>query len=164
MGAASMLHLSWSQRVSPQNETPERYLFDGGAAQLPLKLAEQVGGRNVRLNEPVHRIARSASGVVVSTAKRRYRAKAAVVAMPPHLTARIQHDPPLPAARDQLTQRAPMGAIIKAFAVYARPWWKDLDLSGLAIGNLDAIELVADSTNMAVPGAPGAWLFVCLFV
>lgn len=74
--------------------------------------------------------------------------------MPPHLTGRIHYSPPLPAARDQLTQRSPMGAIIKALVIYDTPWWRKKDLSGNAIGNLDAIELVADSTNPK-PGSPG---------
>lgn len=37
-----------------------------------------------------------------------YTARAAIVAMPPHLAGRIAYDPPMPAARDQLTQRMPM--------------------------------------------------------
>jgi monoamine oxidase len=45
-------------------------------------------------------------------------------AMPPHLTGRIRYDPPMPPARDQLTQRVFMGSIIKCIAVYEDPWWR----------------------------------------
>lgn len=92
--------------------------------------------------------------MAATTPKGVYRAKAAIVAVPPHLARRIHYDPPLPAARDQLTQRAPMGAIIKALVVCDKPRWRGRGLSGLAIGNLGAVEVVADSTNPR-PGSPG---------
>ena len=153
-GSASMLHFAWAQRVSPQRETPEALLFDGGAGQFPTRLAAGLPKGSVRTDEPALFIQHSTSGVAVTTSKGVYRAKAVVVAMPPHLTGRIHYDPPLPAARDQLTQRSPMGAIIKALVVYDKPWWRSKGLSGNAIGKLDAIELVADSTNPR-PGSPG---------
>ena len=153
-GSASMLHLAWAQRVSPQRELPEAFLFDGGAGQFPQALAASLARGTVRLGEPALFIRHSASSVTVTTQKGVYRAKAVIVAMPPHLAGRIHYTPPLPAARDQLTQRTPMGALIKVLLVYDTPWWREMDLSGFAIGNLDAIELVADSTNPR-PGSPG---------
>ncbi len=153
-GSASMLHFAWAQRVSPQSQTPEALLFDGGAGQFPSRLAAALPPEAIRTNEPVLFIQHTSSGVTVTTSKGTYRGRAVIVAMPPHLTGRIHYDPPLPAARDQLTQRSPMGAIIKALVVYDSPWWRASNLSGNAIGNLDAIELVADSTNPR-PGSPG---------
>ena len=149
-----MLHFAWAQRVSPQSQTPEALLFDGGAGQFPSRLAEALPPEAIRTSEPVLFIQHTSSGVTVTTPKGTYRGRAVIVAMPPHLTGRIHYDPPLPAARDQLTQRSPMGAIIKTLVVYDSPWWRAGDLSGNAIGNLDAIELVADSTNPR-PGSPG---------
>ena len=153
-GSASMLHFAWAQRVSPQSQTPEALLFDGGAGQFPLRLAAAWPSEAIRTNEPVLFNQHPSSGGTVTTPRGKYRGRAVIVAMPPHLTGRIHYDPPLPAARDQLTQRSPMGAIIKALVVYDSPWWRAGDLSGNAIGNLDAIELVADSTNPR-PGSPG---------
>jgi monoamine oxidase len=153
-GSASMLHFAWAQRVSPQSETPEAMLFDGGAGQFPERLAAALPKGTIRLNEPALLIEHSNSGVVVRTSKNVYRGKAVIVAMPPHLTGRIHYTPPLPPARDQLTQRSPMGALIKVLVVYDTPWWREKGLSGNAIGKLDAVELVADSTNPK-PGSPG---------
>jgi monoamine oxidase len=153
-GSASMLHFAWAQRVSPQSETPEALLFDGGAGQFPARLAADLPQGSVRTGEPAFYIEHSASSVAVTTPKGVYKCRAVIVAMPPHLTGRIHYEPPLPAARDQLTQRAPMGAIIKALVVYDTPWWRSKGLSGNAIGKLDAVELVADSTNPR-RGSPG---------
>ena len=60
-------------------------------------------------------------------------ARRAIVAVPPALAGRIVYDPPLPAARDQLTQRMPMGAVMKCMAIYDEPFWRADGLSGQAI-------------------------------
>ena len=39
---------------------------------------------------------------------------------PPTLAGRIAYDPPLPGYRDQLTQRMPLGSVIKCMAIYDR--------------------------------------------
>lgn len=52
--------------------------------------------------------------------------------MPPPLAGRIHYQPLLPAAREQLTQRVPMGAVWKCYAVYDRPFWRERGLNGLA--------------------------------
>ena len=44
--------------------------------------------------------------------------------MAPTLAGRIDYDPPLPAPRDQLTQRVPQGSVIKYEAVYPTPFWR----------------------------------------
>jgi monoamine oxidase len=153
-GSASMLHFAWAQRVSPQNETPEAMLFEGAAGQFPGRLAAELPQGSIHTNEPALFIEHASSGVAITTPKAIYRAKAVIVAMPPHLTGRIHYSPPLPAARDQLTQRSPMGALIKVLVVYDTPWWRMQGMSGNAIGKLEAVELVADSTNPE-PGSPG---------
>ena len=61
--------------------------------------------------------------VVVETHRRRFRAGRAIVALAPTLCGRIDFDPPLPARRDQLTQRVPQGSIIKVEAAYPTPFW-----------------------------------------
>ncbi len=61
------------------------------------------------------------------------RAKRAIVAIPPTLAGRIEYSPRLPTARDQLTQRLPQGTLIKATAVYNRPFWRDDGLNGSTV-------------------------------
>ena len=64
------------------------------------------------------------AGVTVATDAGTWRGKAVIVAMAPTLAGRIDYDPPLPAPRDQLTQRVPQGSVIKYEAVYPKPFWR----------------------------------------
>jgi monoamine oxidase len=57
-------------------------------------------------------------------------AKRVVVAVPPPLAGRIVYHPLLPTARDQLTQRLAMGALMKVEAVYPTPFWRSNKLTG----------------------------------
>ena len=68
----------------------------------------------------------------------------AIVAIPPTLAGRIDYDPPMPGLRDQLTQRVPQGSVIKCFAFYERPFWRDRGLSGNASGNTAPVQVVSE--------------------
>jgi monoamine oxidase len=57
----------------------------------------------------------------------------AVVAMAPPLAARLRYDPPLPGRRDQLCQRMPLGAALKAVSFYDRPFWRERGYNGLVL-------------------------------
>ncbi|ELR22846.1 amine oxidase, flavincontaining superfamily protein [Acanthamoeba castellanii str. Neff] len=84
----------------------------GGTQSISLALA-QVLGSKILLNAPVRKIEQWAGGVVVHSDLGVHRSKYVVVAVPPVVAGSIQHSPPLPAMRDQLTQRMPMGCVIK---------------------------------------------------
>jgi monoamine oxidase len=53
------------------------------------------------------------------------------------LAQRITFDPPLPTARVLLQRRWIQGPAIKSFVTYARPWWRDAGLAGMAAGDRD---------------------------
>ncbi|HVU74887.1 MAG TPA: FAD-dependent oxidoreductase [Mycobacteriales bacterium] len=120
--------------------------FVGGAQAVPDALAATLGGR-VRLGAPVRRIEHAAAGVavhadgdVVVTARR------AIVALPPALAGRLTYAPALPGLRDQLTQRMPMGSVIKCHVVWDRPWWRDEGLSGCGVGDSGAVRAFFDDS------------------
>ncbi|WP_409496237.1 flavin monoamine oxidase family protein [Amycolatopsis sp. cmx-11-12] len=120
--------------------------LDGGAHGLAGKLAAGLGAA-LRLNAPVRRIERDDSGVTVTVDDgTALRAKHVVVAAAPALAARIDYHPPLPAARDNLSQRLPMGSVIKYIATYPEPFWRTAGLSGAALSLRGPIALTADSS------------------
>jgi monoamine oxidase len=126
--------------------------FVGGSQRVSNRLARGVGDRVV-LGAPVRRIAHRRGHVHVIADGHSVRARRAIVAIPPTLAGRIDYDQPLPALRDQLTQRLPQGSAIKVQAVYDRPFWRDDGLSGQAVSDLGPVKVTFDNTPPS--GKPG---------
>lgn len=129
--------------------------FIGGSQLVSIRMAERLG-RRVVLNAPVRRIGQDRSGVTVLSDAGTWRARRAVIAIAPTLAGRIDYDPPLPAQRDQLTQRVPQGSVIKFEAVYSTPWWRSEGLSGYTNSDLPPIPFTYD--NSPSTGRPGVLL------
>jgi monoamine oxidase len=137
--------------------------FHGGSQQIALLIAEQLGDEWVRLAAPVRRIEHHEGGVVLHAdgpegepGGLTVSARQAIVAVPPTLAGRIAYDPPLPARRDQLTQRMPQGTVIKTMAIYERPFWREQGLSGQAASDGGPARVVFD--NSPPDGSPGVLL------
>ena len=123
--------------------------FVGGTRGVSQGLADLVGeaGGDIRLSTPARWIRHGDDGVSVGTDDGpAVTARRAVVAVPPALAARIGYDPPLPAARDQLTQRMPAGSVIKFHVIYDAPWWRDEGLSGQVLAVGDLIDVTFDGS------------------
>lgn len=103
----------------------------GGTQGLAIRIARDLG-KAVVLSTPVRRITYDSTRVQVDGEGMSVKAKSVIVAIPTPLAGRIIYDPPLPFMRDQLTQRMPLGAYIKAEAIYNRPFWRDAGLTGQA--------------------------------
>jgi monoamine oxidase len=108
----------------------QQRLFVGGVHQLAQRMADQLGER-VILNSPVSEIAQDADGVTVTCPVGIYRAKTLIIAVAPALAGRINYSPLLPHKRDALTQRMPMGSVIKVWIAYPSPFWRAKGYSGL---------------------------------
>ena len=137
--------------------------FHGGSQRLALLMADELGVERLRLDAPVRRIEHGETGVVLQAdgsggepGGLTVRARRAIVAIPPTLAGRIAYDPPLPARRDQLTQRMPQGTVIKTMAIYERPFWREEGLSGQATSDAGPARVVFD--NSPPDGSPGVLL------
>ncbi|MBW3657447.1 MAG: FAD-dependent oxidoreductase, partial [Actinobacteria bacterium] len=129
--------------------------FVGGSQEVALRVARGLGDR-VLLSAPVRAVERSAAGVRVVGDGFAIRARRAVVAMAPALAGRLAYDPPLPARRDQLTQRMPMGSVIKVMCVYDEPFWRADGLAGQATSDVGPVKITFDNTPPS--GTPGVLL------
>ena len=127
----------------------------GGSQRICEELAQKLES-GVHTGVPVRRIDWSDDGVDVHSDRCVVSGRCAIVAVPPALAARIDYRPALPADRDQLLQRQPQGNVIKAMAVYPRPWWRARGLSG-QFGS-DKGPLSATFDNTPPSGAPGVLL------
>jgi monoamine oxidase len=134
--------------------------FHGGSQLIPLAMAGELGAERLRLGAPVRAIEHGEGGVVLRAdgpgGSLALRARRAIVAVPPTLAGRIAYDPPLPAARDQLTQRMPQGTVIKTMAIYETPFWREQGLSGQATSDTGPARVVFD--NSPPDGSPGVLL------
>ncbi len=120
--------------------------FVDGAFRLAQVLAEPLADRVV-LSAPVRRIEHTGDGVVVVTRDgASHTGDAAIVTLPPTLAGRLEYAPALPAWREQLTQKLPMGTVIKIHAVYDRPFWRDEALSGQAASDTGPIKITFDNS------------------
>lgn len=133
----------------------------GGAQQTRLvegfqtvagRLAAELSGQ-LRLNAPVRAIVHTDHEVAVHTSRGVVRAERVIVAVPPALAGRIEYEPGLPVARDQLTQRMPMGSVAKCVAVYDRPFWRAHGLSGEAVCDRGPVRIAFDDSP--APGVDG---------
>lgn len=109
-------------------------VFEGGVWQLAAKMATELGDAVV-LGTQVLSIAQDEAGVTVAAAAGQWSGRYVVVTVPPALAGRIRYEPALPAMRDGLTQRMPLGCVIKVHVAYSRPFWRDSGLTGLVLSD-----------------------------
>lgn len=124
----------------------------GGASVVCDAIAAHLGDR-VIVGAPVRGIRHHSAGVeVILRDGEVIRADHAIVTLPPALASRLDYEPVLPSARDQLTQRMHAIATVKMYLVYDHPFWRDAGLSGEAVVDDGPIRVVLDNTPADYPG------------
>jgi monoamine oxidase len=137
--------------LSNADPGPERR-FVGGAQQLSEHMARALGTR-VILGARVSHIAYGPTGVHVSAETVTVSAQRAIIALAPAIAGRLRYTPALPATRDQLTQRTPMGWLIRVHAAYPARFWIQDGLSGQVTSDAGALRVCVD--NSPASGSPG---------
>jgi monoamine oxidase len=126
--------------------------FVGGSQQLCDLLAAQLGD-GVRLGTAVAGIEQGEDELTLRTEDGTvHRARLGIVAVSPALAARWHWARPLPADRDQLAQRMPMGAYMKVVVAYERRWWRDAGLSGIAYADSGPLQMVVEASGADAQG------------
>lgn len=117
----------------------------GGTHQISERIAAELGDC-VELSTVVSAVEQDADGVLVTCTSGQVRARYVVVAIPATLAGRLRYSPPLPSARDALTQQFPAGSVIKFNVAYERPFWRDMGLSGFVMSLDDRCNVVFDNS------------------
>ncbi|MEU8211568.1 FAD-dependent oxidoreductase [Micromonospora sp. NPDC049044] len=123
----------------------------GGPPALAERMAAALPPGALTLAAPVRAVEQNVDGVTAWTDTGRVNGDALVVALPPALAGRIRYDPPLPAARDGLTQRMPMGSALKVHAVYPEPFWRADGLSGVSTSTTGPLTETVDNSTPTSP-------------
>jgi monoamine oxidase len=124
--------------------------FTGGMHQVGARLAAELGDRVV-LDAPVEAIVQSADGTRVVTPKGTFEARFVIVAAPPAAAARIRFEPQLPAARNGLHERMPMGNIFKVAIGYDTAFWRTNGFNGQVATDDDTLGIVMDDVQEGKP-------------
>lgn len=132
-----------------------------GGAQLPAEHMAKTLQNQIRLNAPVRQIQQNEGGVLINTDAGEFQAKKVIVAIPPVLAAQIDYRPGLSPTRTQLTQRMPMGTVIKCYVIYERPWWRDLGYSGQVVAD-HSLPFQTTFDNSPADGSKGVLTAFCL--
>jgi monoamine oxidase len=161
-GDLSMLHVLFYshsggsfQRLIDTTGGAQQDRFVGGSALIAERLAARLGSI-VRLEAPVSRIEVSGDKVTATTPAGQLDGRQIIVTVPPLLAGRIEYEPALPSWREQLTQRTPMGSVIKCQVIYDEPFWRKDGLCGQATGDGAGARVVFD--NSPPDGSPGILL------
>jgi monoamine oxidase len=131
----------------------EAFRVSEGAFEIPVRLSAPLQER-IRFGSAVRAISQDEEGVTVEDDTEVFRARRAVVCIPPVLIDEITFSPSLPAAKATLFSSARMGACIKFHAVYDRPFWRAANLNGTILSADDAVCLTYD--NSPRTGTAGA--------
>jgi monoamine oxidase len=134
------------ERLSGVSGGAQERRFIGGAQQISEHLARPLGKRLI-FEAPVRSIEQNDAGVRVRTSRGDCIGRQVIVAIPPTLAGRIDYTPTLPALRDQLTQRMPMGSVIKCVAVYETAFWRKAGFSGEFLSDGDPVRLCFDECS-----------------
>ena len=124
--------------------------FIGGMHQIAARLAQELGERII-LGAPVERVVQGTDGVTLVTPKGAFEARFVIMAVPPAAASRVRYEPSLPAAREALQSRMPMGNIIKINVAYERPFWREKGFSGQVATDDDTLGIVMDDVQPTGP-------------
>jgi len=146
---------SWDTLIGTEGGAQEAR-FVGGSQLLSVRMAEQLSEERLILGAPVRKLRHGPHGVTVDAEGATVSAKRAILAIAPTLAGRISYDPPLAGFRDQLTQRMPLGTVVKCMAIYDEPFWRNEGLSGQGTSDTGPAKLTFD--NSPPDGSPGVLL------
>jgi monoamine oxidase len=141
----SLLHYLRTMRATSgfRPEGDDEYRFAGGAQQLAVRLADRLGER-IRLGEAVTAIEQTESEIIVRTTQG-YRAERAVLAIPPPLARDIAVELPAPARVH--VDKAFGGPVVKCFAAFPQPTWRERGLSGESYQRRGAVRATVEASS-----------------
>lgn len=136
--------------------------FVGGSMTVSEKLATLLGDK-LHLNSSVCSLTQIDSAVtIVTTDGITYNAEYVIMAIPLPMQLKIHYEPALPALRNQLIQRTPVGCVIKANLYYSFPFWREKGFNGF-ISCADGQLVVGNVLDDCRPDFPLAALTIFIF-
>jgi monoamine oxidase len=108
--------------------------------------ALRIEGVDIRLNCPVRVVEQQGAGVTVHSDQGLIEASRVISTLPPALTLEVDFRPGMPPVRGDWCAAMVPGRVIKCFAFYDRPFWRERGLSGSAVGDCAPAHVAFDAT------------------
>jgi len=124
-------------------DSAESAIFRGGTGALVSALSGELEHEVVH-DAAVRSVEQDRAGVSVRTDRAVFRARHALVCVPPPCPARMRFDPPLPPARARTLTLLQRGHVIKSVLEYDRPWWREDGWSGFVCSRRGVATYVLD--------------------
>ena len=143
------------ERITPSWAQPLSYRIAGGMITLVNALAERLEPSTIHFQQIVQSIIHTPDGDVAAYVQNSsgeeiaFTAKYIIVTLPPHLAATtIAYSPPLlpDLLRAMCNTPTWMGEAMKVSLAYARPFWRDENLSGMAVSYVGPVQQFHDAT------------------
>lgn len=128
---------------------------EGGMASIVDALIKTLPSERLRLRAPVRRVHQGQPLAVQLADGERVAARRVVLALPPRIAACLSFQPALPAETIHKMTAIPtwMAGQAKVCAVYDKPFWRDLGLSGDAFSGRGPMSEIHDATDARGPAA-----------
>jgi len=107
----------------------------GGTQQISNKLGRLIGMESIKFNAPVRKIHQNEKQVTIHCDIGVFKSKYVVLAIPPTLAGKIEYSPQLPSYRNDLTEKFPMGSVIKTLMFYKKAFWREKGYSGQVVSS-----------------------------
>ena len=138
------------QRVSGFAQEPSSMRLAGGTAALVRALMRDLPLDRLHFGTPVTALRLTGERVELVASDRPVTASRVIAALPPRLFAQKVSLHPAPVSRDLSRWQATatwMAPHAKVFALYERPFWRDLGLSGMAQSMIGPLVEIHDATT-----------------
>ena len=109
-------------------------------------IANELAEGSIILNSPVREIKQHDGRALVTSSRGSFMCKRVVVSVPTPLYKEIKFDPPLPEAKQKLSESTKLGFYAKSITVYDRPWWRDGGMCGLLQSHIGPAIVVRDTS------------------
>ncbi|KAH9514704.1 hypothetical protein Btru_023339 [Bulinus truncatus] len=160
----SLLYILWHYRtvggihlINATEGGAQECKLVGGNQQICHRLSDQVGHENIVLRSPVIHIDQTGNDVIITAISgSKYKCNQVIITTPLSIQAKMSFTPPLPPHRNELIQRVPMGSVMKAFAYYDTPFWKEKGFCGSANINDNDCLVTYTMDNSAPDGSTPA--------
>jgi monoamine oxidase len=147
-----MLHALFYTRSGKDFETlmnikkgAQQDRIKGGAQVILNKIAATLTD-SILLNTAVTEISQHEESVVVRANGLSYTSKKVIVAVPPAVASNIRFEQQLPIEKQLFLQQNFMGTVIKCYAIYPKPFWRDQKKNGLCAAPGQPVSVTFDNS------------------